>query len=103
MALLEQDIIGSTGRMIRYEHEDGSTEERPEPEPIHTYAGWKSLGYQVQKGEKAVDSFQIWKHQSAGERMNRKTGEVINVGEKMFLTKASFFCRRQVEAIESGS
>ncbi len=30
---------------------DGSLIEVPEPETIHTYNGWKALGYQVRKGE----------------------------------------------------
>ena len=36
-----------------------------EIQPIHTYATWKSMGYQVKKGEKAVAKFPIWKFVSA--------------------------------------
>lgn len=45
--LMNDGVIGTTGNML--EMMDGST--MPEPEPIHTYAGWQRLGYQVRRGE----------------------------------------------------
>lgn len=65
-------------------------------EPIHTYATWKSLGYQVRKGEKSADKLQILKHKT-----RKITGENGEVQEKstMFMTTAAFFRQSQVEPI----
>ncbi len=49
--LLKQGVIQSTGRLLMRKMPDGSLLEVPEPETIHTYNGWKALGYQVRKGE----------------------------------------------------
>ena len=98
--LMEQGIIGSTGRMLTFDKEDGSSEQIPEPEPIHTYAAWKSLGFQVSRGQKACASFQIWKHKNPGKKKDKKTGEEIETEEKMFMTNAFFFRRDQVEPLE---
>ena len=64
--LMKAGTIGTTGRIIpiTYKNEEGEeiTENLPEPEPIHTFAAWKSLGRQVMKGQKAKASIMIWKH-----------------------------------------
>lgn len=99
LELMKQGIIGSTGRQLIYEREDGTKESVPEPEPIHTFVMWKSLGYEVKKGQKAIAKFAIWKHKSAGRRKNRKTGEEVETEEKLFLTDAYFFRKDQVEPI----
>lgn len=56
--LMKAGIIGKTGRTstAKVVNADGEEEEIivEEAEPIHTYAKWKELGFQVQKGEKAV-------------------------------------------------
>ena len=49
--LMKQGIIKATGRLLMKKLTDGSLIEVPEPETIHTYNGWKALGYQVRKGE----------------------------------------------------
>lgn len=100
IVLMEQGLIGTTGRSIELEQEDGSKTTIPEPIPIHTFAGWKSLGYQVQRGQKAIAKFPIWKHKSGGSHKNRNTGEEESTVEKMFLTDAFFFSQNQVEPIE---
>lgn len=66
--LMNEGIIGTTGRKITVEHEkvneDGEKEVVKEiidePEEIHTFADWKSRGYFVQKGQKAKAKFMIW-------------------------------------------
>ena len=68
------------------------------PEPIHTYQGWKSLGYQVRKGETAVAKFCIWKHVSAKKDTDSETES--GPGEKMFMRLSSFFTAEQVDPIE---
>ena len=65
--LMENGIIGNTGRKIIVENEDGEKKEMLAPESIHTYAGWKAIGRQVKKGEKE----KIKSHaESRGESLN---------------------------------
>ena len=59
--LVNAGVLKTTGRVFIQELPDGSKVEIPEPEQIHTYNGWRDLGYQVKKGEKANASFPIWK------------------------------------------
>ncbi len=98
--LMEDGIIGSTGKTMEIEYEDGSKHTINEPEPIHTFAGWKNMGYQVIRGQKAIASFPIWKHCPAGQKVDPKTGETTDVNEKMFMVTAYFFKRDQVERIQ---
>ena len=63
-------------------------------EEIHTFQKWKSLGYTVKRGEKAVASFTIWKHTT---RTNKETGEE---DARMFMKTAAFFSTSQVEKIQ---
>lgn len=92
-ALMKQGIIGTSGRMIEVTDKDGNKKQIAEPEEIHTYQAWKDLGYQVQKGQKAIARFTIWKHT---EKENKETGKK---DEKMFMKNACFFKASQVEAI----
>lgn len=92
VALMEQGILEGTGKFITVE-ENGEKKQLEIPEEIHTYATWKQLGYQVQKGQKAIAQFVIWKHTSG---TDKETGEEK---EKMFMKKASFFKASQVEAL----
>ena len=61
---------------------------------LHTYAIWKSLGYQVQKGQKALVSTKLWKMVDV---TNKKSGKKE---EKMILCNASLFSYEQVKKIE---
>lgn len=90
--LMEEGIIGTTGRTVQMEDSEGKKITLQEPEPIHTYAAWKSLGYQVKKGQKAVASFMIWKH-----TVKKAKEEDEEDKERMFMKKASFFTFAQVE------
>ena len=96
LALLKQGVLKTTGRVFVQEMPDGSTLELPEPEPIHTYNGWKELGYQVKKGEHAKASFPIWKYSG---RKDEETGE--EVGGKCYQRKAFWFTFDQVEKVVS--
>lgn len=91
LVLMEKGIIGTTGRTFEVENEDGTKKTVREPETIHTFAAWKSLGYHVQKGQKAIAKFPIWKHKNAGKKKNKKTGEEEDTEEMLFLTDAFFF------------
>ncbi len=90
LKLMEDGILGTTGRELEFEMEDGTTKFLPEPEPIHTFKVWKELGFCVKRGEKAIASFQIWKHYPACKKIDKNTGDMIDVAEKMFLTNAFF-------------
>lgn len=97
--LLKQGILAPTGNTFKaiIVNADGEEEEVvvEEAEPIHTYNGWKERGYQVQKGEKAIAQFTIWKHVT---KKAKKEGEEDE--QKMFMKKASWFKFSQVAPIE---
>lgn len=99
--LLQQGKIGTTGRVFKTTviDKDGNEQERefPEPEAIHTFAHWKSLGYRVKKGEHAVARFTIWK--CASKTATDDDGNEIDLS-KMFPKTACFFSRSQVEEVE---
>lgn len=92
-ALAKDGIIGYTGREIEAVDGEGNPITIRETEAIHTYAAWKALGYQVERGQKAIASFKIWKHTV---KENKETGKNE---KKMFLTKAFFFKASQVSPI----
>ena len=95
--LMENGVIGTTGRTLQFEMEDGSTKYMPEPEEIHTYAFWKSeYGLVPKKGTHAVATLQIWKH---GKKKKKEDADE-DEKEHLFLTKGFFFAPSQVEPIE---
>lgn len=65
-----------------------------ESEEIHTFQKWKSLGYAVKRGEKAITKLTIWKHTS---KINPETQEEETA---MFMKTAAFFSTSQVEKIK---
>ena len=74
-------------------------------EDVHTYAKWKSLGYQVKKGEKALFQTMLWKKKTKKSKKD-DTENVENEDDKekknnnyFFLAKSSMFGRSQVELI----
>lgn len=94
--LMNDGKIGTTGRMFESVDEDGKTVYSPEPEEIHTFAAWKSQGYKVRKGEKAVTKIPIWKYTSR--EVENDDGEVED-RSRMFMKTAAFFSRSQVEEL----
>lgn len=66
------------------------------PEPIHTFAKWKSLGYQVRKGEKAIAKITIWKYTS--KKTEDEDGNEIENG-RCFPKVSAFFKSSQVEKV----
>ena len=92
--LLKQGVLKPTGRLLMKKLPDGSLIEVPEPESIHTYIGWKALGYQVRKGEHAVAAFPIWKYNG---KPDEETG---TEGDGHCFQKVShFFTQAQVDRL----
>ena len=108
--LMEQGKLNGTGNMITVitVNAEGQEEKKQieEPEPIHTYAAWKQLGFQVKKGSKAITQINIWKHVSRKEEVEVKytdgtTGTEEIDDSKMFMKISSFFSISQVERIQT--
>ena len=102
MELMKTGTIGTTGRTFVYEDQNGEKHEIQEPEPLHTFAKWKELGYIVKKGEHAKAAFYIWKagKGKAKEEDANADGENSPEKMKMFMKKAFFFTFDQVEKIK---
>ena len=92
--LAKEGVIQYTGREYKIALADGKYIVLKETEPIHTYAGWQEVGYQVRKGEKAITKLTIWKHTS---KTDGETGEETS---RMFMKTASFFSLSQVDKKE---
>jgi len=95
--LMEKGIIKGTGKFIKalIVNSEGIEEERniEIPEEIHTYAHWRELGYQVQKGQKAIAKFGVWKY-------TEKEKENGEKDKRMFIKHSAFFAPSQVEVIK---
>lgn len=96
LKLAEEGILNFTGRVFQLTNDAGEVHEWKEVEPIHTFAAWKSAGYVVKKGEKAIASFPIWKHTKA-RTVKDKDGNEIEKPARMFLKMSYFFRACQVE------
>ena len=84
--LLKAGKIKPTSETYTVVLEDGSKETRFVPEPIHTFAMWKNLGYSVKKGEKAVAMITIWKHTEKERELTQEEKESMNAATLMALT-----------------
>jgi len=118
LELMNNGIIGTTGRQITIEYEkDGEKvkETVNEPEEIHTYKEWQNLGQQVQKGQKAIAKFTIWmytdkasklskedadKINEIAEGINAKEGDEVRQGGHYYMKQAAFFSASQVAPAE---
>ena len=93
--LMKDGVIGTTGKQICIEDDEGNKEVIYEPEQIHTFMEWKRRGFSVKKGEKAITKFNIWKHVTKKSKSEDEEDE-----EKMFMKHAFFFSAEQVEPID---
>lgn len=107
--LMEEGILKGTGQFVQIETADG-IQEIELPEDIHTFNGWKQLGYSVKKGEKSNIKFPIWKHTTKMLKTDTDSPELnamnanINAqgGQKnMFMKTAAWFTAAQVEPIKA--
>ena len=95
--LMEQGVLKETDQRIQFKDEDGKVREVALPEPIHTYAAWKKLGFQVKRGEHAVAKFPVWKF-VAGKKKEEELeeGQELKSG-RCYMRVAFFFTADQVE------
>lgn len=105
--LMEQGVLKGSGEFATLTI-NGEEKQVELPEAIHTFAGWKALGYAVKKGEKSSIKFPIWKHSrkmlktDTGNAETDKMNELVNAqGGKtsMYMVTAAFFTAAQVEPI----
>lgn len=101
--LMEEGILKPTGQKVVVELADGK-KELDIPEPIHTYQAWKSMGYQVKKGSKAVAKFPVWKY-ITGKMKEAEVNDDVDVEKSdskgyCRMKTASFFTMEQVEKIK---
>ncbi len=99
VALMEQGVIGTTNHYVYVQNENGERQCITEPEQIHTFAGWKQMGYVVRKGEHAIAKFRIWKYTVKKVKDDEKSEKER---EQMIMTEAFFFSASQVEALSDG-
>lgn len=109
ISLMEQGILKGSGHFAEVETESGKmTIELPEE--IHTFNGWKQLGYSVKKGEKSSIKFPIWKHttkflktDTESPELNAMNANINNQGgeQRMFMKTAAWFTFSQVEPIKA--
>lgn len=71
------------------------------PEDIHTFQGWKNLGYSVKKGEHAISKITIWKYKKGKAEDAEQTEDKSTSTYDMFLTAAYFFKKSQCEKIKN--
>lgn len=96
--LFKQGILKTTGRMFEAVDGEGNHIMVPEIEQIHTFNGWKELGYKVKKGEHSQIRFSIWKYSS--KEIENENGEKATK-TAMFLKNACWFTREQVELMKA--
>ena len=90
--LAKQGKIKYTGRILKFETPIGETIECRETEQIHTFAEWKSKGYKVVKGQKAIAKFPIW-------IPSKKKTEKDKIEIRFWLKNSAWFSESQVEKI----
>lgn len=107
--LMEDGVLKGSGQFGEIETETGTiTIELPEV--IHTFNGWKELGYSVKKGEKSSIKFPIWKHttkmlktDTESPELNKMNAQINEQGGQvnMFMKTAAWFTFSQVEPIKA--
>ena len=95
--LFKQGILKGTGRMFEAVDKDGNPVMVPEIEQIHTFNGWKELGYKVKKGEHARARFSIWKYST--KEVEKEDGKTESKSA-VFMKQACWFTADQVELVK---
>ena len=111
--LMDAGIIGTTGRSVTIETEEG-TKVFEEPEEIFTVLEWNKKGFQVMKGETHIAECVIWKKDKGGRNAENleESEEAENTRQRnsrngrrrknngFYLGKAYFFKASQVKPKE---
>ena len=109
ISLMEQGILKGSGQFAEIETENG-TMTIELPEAIHTYNGWKQLGYSVKKGAKSSIKFPIWKHtvkflntETGNAELDKMNTQINEQGGQtnMFMKLSAWFTAEQVEPIKA--
>lgn len=109
ISLMEQGILKGSGHFAEIETADG-TMTIELPEEIHTFNGWKQLGYSVKKGEKSSIKFPIWKHtvkmlntETGNAELDKMNAAINEQGGQtnMFMKMSAWFTAAQVEPIKA--
>jgi len=95
--LMEQGLLGTTGRTFTVTAEDGSERVLQEPEAIHTFSHWKELGFSVKKGEHALAKFPIWKGVEQAVKDDEGNATEPTRKTRLFMKTSAFFSAAQVE------
>lgn len=97
--LMEQGLLKPTDQKVIITDEQGSREVFM-PEPIHTFAAWRAMGYSVKKGEHAIAKFPIWK--MVGKQKQDEDDEKDDQKRtgRMFMKVAFFFTADQVKKLD---
>lgn len=95
IVLMKQGILQGTGQFIKMEDAEGNEKQFEIPEPIHTFARWKAMGYKVKKGEHAIAKFPIWKQVKA----KKKAEDEEEKKDRMIMKMSHFFKASQVEKV----
>ncbi len=72
--------------------------------PLHTYAEWQALGFQVKRGEHAALKMQLWKPRKGKkqeEAIQQEAPESDTTDGSFFLATAHLFLYSQVEHIQT--
>ena len=70
----------------------------PLSEPLYTYAVWRSMGYQVKKGEASRHRVQLWKYTPGKKTADTEAQEAPQgKGRNCFMKTVCLFTREQVE------
>lgn len=108
LKLMEDGKLNGSGQFAEIETADGK-QTIELPEEIHTFNGWKALGYSVKKGEKSSIKFPIWKYttkmldtNTGNAELDKMNSQINEQGGKsnMFMKTAAFFTMAQVEKIQ---
>lgn len=81
----EAEAILSTGRRL----------------PLHTYAEWKRLGYQVKEGERAALVLDLWRFSKNKASEDENGEESESAGEHAYMAKSHLFTAQQVKKAET--
>lgn len=70
----------------------------PLSEPLYTYAVWRSMGYQVKRGEASRHRVQLWKYSPEKKTADAEAQEAPQgKGNKCFMKTVCLFTQEQVE------